>query len=319
MKILVTGGAGFIGSHYIHYMLNSYPDVSIVCLDALTYAGSLDNLADIPEDGRFTFVKGNIAVGRTVDRVMREHAPRLIVNFAAETHVDRSIASPDVFTRTNVLGTSVLLGAAVRHGGVRFHQISTDEVYGSLPPESPERFTELSPLSPSSPYAASKAAADLLALSFYKTYGLPVTVSRCSNNYGERQHEEKLIPKAISLAAKNEAVPIYGTGENVRDWIYVGDHVRAIDLIIREGRIGEIYNIGADCELSNTAVVKKLLSLLDKPDSLLSYVTDRKGHDLRYAIDHSKLSSELHWEPTVGFDEGLSITINGYNSRTLNT
>ena len=311
MKILVTGGAGFIGSAYIRYMLSRYSECNIICLDALTYAGKRENLPEGYGE-RLVFIKGNICSVRTVNRVIEEHHPDAIVNFAAHTHVDKSIKRASPFVRSNVLGTQVRLDAALKHGGIRFHQISTDEVYGSLPLGEGERFTESSPLTPSSPYSSSKAAADLLALSYYKTYGLPVTVSRCSNNYGERQHAEKLIPTIIRAALRNAPIPIYGRGENVRDWLHVDDHVKAIDLILSRGRTGEIYNIGGDCELSNLDLTKRILALMDKPETLIRYVHDRPGHDMRYAIDHSKLTRELHWEPTVAFDEGLRETISFY-------
>lgn len=314
MKILVTGGAGFIGSGYIRYMLNKYPECEIVCLDALTYAGKRENLPNGYGE-RLKFVKGNICFKSTVNRVVEEHRPDAIVNFAAHTHVDRSIRRADPFIRSNVLGTQVLLDAALKHGGIRFHQISTDEVYGSLPLKDSSAFTESSPLSPSSPYSSSKASADLIALSYFRTYGLPVTVSRCSNNYGERQHAEKLIPTVIRKALKNAPIPLYGTGENVRDWLHVDDHVRAIDMILGGGRIGEIYNIGGDCELSNTEIANMLLAIMDKPTSLIRHVADRPGHDLRYAIDHSKITRELGWRPTVNITEGLFETVK--SMRTL--
>ncbi len=312
MKILVTGGAGFIGSNFIFYELQNSAD-EIVCLDKLTYAGNLGTLAPVMEDPRFAFEKGDIADPAFVEAVFIKHRPDIVVNFAAESHVDRSIEQPDLFLRTNVLGTQTLMDACRRHGITRFHQVSTDEVYGDLPLDRPDLFfTEETPLHTSSPYSASKAAADLLALAYYRTYGLPVSISRCSNNYGPYHFPEKLIPLMISRALANESLPVYGKGENVRDWLYVEDHCSAIDLVIRQGRAGEVYNIGGHNERRNIDVVKTILRELGKPESLITYVTDRPGHDMRYAIDPTKIHNELGWLPQTDFDTGIRKTIQWY-------
>mgnify|MGYP001252263456 CR=1 FL=1 len=313
MKILVTGGAGFIGSNFIYYMLKNHPDYRIVCYDALTYAGNLETLADAMSDPRFRFVKGDIADRDAVDELFGQEMPDVVVNFAAESHVDRSIENPGLFLRTNVIGTGVLLDVSRKHGVKRYHQVSTDEVYGDLPLDRPDLFfTEETPLHTSSPYSASKAAADLLVLSYHRTYGLPVTISRCSNNYGPYHFPEKLIPLMIVNALYDKPLPVYGKGENVRDWLYVEDHCEAIDLIIHKGREGEIYNIGGHNERTNLDVVRAILRILDKPESLIRFVTDRPGHDLRYAIDPSKIQRELGWYPKTGFEEGLRKTVKWY-------
>ncbi len=315
MKILVTGGAGFIGGNFIHYLLREHPEEEVVCLDALTYAGNLKTLDDVRDTPNFTFIKGDITDAQAVDRVFRENRPDVVVNFAAESHVDRSILDPQLFLRTNIIGTGVLLDACRKYGIFRFHQISTDEVYGDLPYDRPAlSFSETSPLSPSSPYAASKVSADLLALSYHRTFGVPVSISRCSNNYGPYQHPEKLIPLTIRQALENHPIPIYGTGENVRDWIFVEDHCTAVDLILRHGKAGELYNIGGHQERSNLSVVNAILKILGKPESLLQFVADRPGHDRRYAINSEKLETQLGWCPTVTFEEGIRRTIAWYSN-----
>ena len=312
MKILVTGGAGFIGGNFIFYELENSAD-DIVCLDKLTYAGNLKTLAPVMENERFTFVRGDIADEALVESVFAEHHPDIVVNFAAESHVDRSIEAPDVFLKTNVLGTLTLLEACRRHGVTRFHQVSTDEVYGDLPLDRPDLFfTEETPLHTSSPYSASKASADLLTLAYYRTYGLPVSISRCSNNYGPYHFPEKLIPLMISRALADESLPVYGRGENVRDWLYVEDHCAAIDLVMRKGHEGEVYNIGGHNERRNIDVVKTILKELGKPESLITFVTDRPGHDMRYAIDPTKIHNELGWLPGTSFDEGIRKTVRWY-------
>ena len=294
---VVTGGAGFIGSAFIKYMLKKHRDRRIICFDALTYAADMSNLSSVMRDPLFSFIKGDITAEDDVENLFASYRPSVIVNFAAESHVDRSIESPSLFIKTNVDGTGALLNASLRHGIRRFHQISTDEVYGDLPLDHPEmRFTELSPLRPSSPYSASKAAADLLVLSYHRTYGLDVTVSRCSNNFGPCQNREKLIPKTVWNAIHDEKIPVYGDGLNVRDWIHTDEHSRAVDQIIERGRSGEVYNIGGNNEINNITLVKEILSVLDKPLSLIEYVPDRKGHDRRYAVDPSKIRDELGFE-----------------------
>lgn len=313
MNVLVTGGAGFIGSNFIFYMLKKYPDYRIVCLDLLTYAGNLSTLAPILDNPRFKFVKGDITDRELVNNLFKKERFDYVVNFAAESHVDRSIEDPGIFLRTNILGTQVLMDASRTYGVKRFHQVSTDEVYGDLPLDRPDLFfTEETPLHTSSPYSASKAAADLLVHAYHRTYKLPVTISRCSNNYGPYQFPEKLIPLMISRAMKDESLPVYGKGENIRDWLYVEDHCNAIDLIIHKGKDGEVYNIGGHNEKTNLEVVKTILKELDKPESLITFVKDRAGHDLRYAIDPSKIQRELGWEPFTSFDEGIKKTIRWY-------
>ena len=313
MKILVTGAAGFIGSNFVFHMRKAHPEYDIIALDSLTYAGNLETLAPVMEEDHFTFVRCDITDREGVRKVFEEHHPDVVVNFAAESHVDRSIEDPGVFLRTNILGTQVLMDACREFGIRRFHQVGTDEVYGDLPLDRPDLFfTEDLPLQASSPYSASKASADLLTMAYHRTYGLPVTISRCSNNYGPYQFPEKLIPLMIANALADKPLPVYGTGENVRDWLYVEDHCRAIDMILENGKVGEVYNIGGHNERSNLDVVKTILKQLGKPESLITFVGDRKGHDLRYAIDPSKIHGELGWMPETKFDEGICQTIDWY-------
>ena len=313
MKILVTGGAGFIGSNFVYYELENYPDDKIVCLDALTYAGNLHTLENAMQNENFKFVKGDIADRELVYNLFEQEKFDIVVNFAAESHVDRSVENPEIFLKTNIIGTSVLMDACRKYGIKRYHQVSTDEVYGDLPLDRPDLFfTEQTPIHTSSPYSSSKAAADLLVQAYSRTYGLPITISRCSNNYGPYHFPEKLIPLMISRALADESLPVYGKGENVRDWLYVTDHCSAIDLIIRKGKEGEVYNIGGHNERTNLEVVKTILKVLDKPESLITYVTDRPGHDLRYAIDPTKIHNELGWLPTTKFDEGIKKTVKWY-------
>ena len=313
MKILVTGGAGFIGANYIFYMRKAHPEDEIVCLDALTYAGNLETLEPVMEDPKFRFVKGDVADRETVFALFEEEQFDVVVNFAAESHVDRSIEDPGIFLRTNILGTQVLMDASREYGVQRYHQVGTDEVYGDLPLDRPDLFfTEDMPITASSPYSASKASADLLVMAYHRTYGLPVTISRCSNNYGPYQFPEKLIPLMIANALADKELPVYGTGENVRDWLYVEDHCRAIDMILRDGKVGEVYNIGGHNEKSNLEVVKIILKQVGKPESLITFVGDRKGHDLRYAIDPAKIHADLGWLPTTKFDDGIRQTIDWY-------
>lgn len=313
MKILVTGGAGFIGSNFVYYMLDRYPDDQIVCLDKLTYAGNLSTLESAMRDPRFRFVRGDIADVQAVDALFASERPDAVVNFAAESHVDRSIEDPQIFLVTNILGTQVLMDACRKYGNIRYHQVSTDEVYGDLPLDRPDlMFTETTPIHTSSPYSSSKAGADLLVQAYYRTYGLPITISRCSNNYGPYHFPEKLIPLMISRALADESLPVYGDGKNVRDWLYVEDHCDAIDRILRHGRIGEVYNVGGHNEMSNIDIVKLILRRLGKPESLITYVKDRKGHDLRYAIDPTKIHAELGWLPKTTFADGIVKTIDWY-------
>lgn len=313
MKVLITGAAGFIGSNFVFHMRKAHPDYNLIALDSLTYAGNLETLAPVMEDAHFTFVRCDITDREGVRKVFEEHHPDVVVNFAAESHVDRSIEDPGIFLRTNILGTQVLMDASREYGIQRFHQVGTDEVYGDLPLDRPDLFfTEDLPLQASSPYSASKASADLLAMAYHRTYGLPVTISRCSNNYGPYQFPEKLIPLMIANALADKPLPVYGTGENVRDWLYVEDHCRAIDMILENGRVGEVYNIGGHNERSNLDVVKTILHQLGKPESLITFVGDRKGHDLRYAIDPSKIHGELGWLPETKFDDGIRQTIDWY-------
>ena len=313
MKILVTGGAGFIGGNFVHYQLKHHPEDQIICLDALTYAGNMETLKDAVSNPNFSFVQGSIADRDAVYALFEREMLDVVVNFAAESHVDRSIEDPGLFLQTNITGTGVLLDACRKYGVGRFHQVSTDEVYGDLPLERTDLFfTEETPLHTSSPYSASKASADLLTLAYFRTFKLPVTISRCSNNYGPYHFPEKLIPLMIINALSDKSLPVYGKGENVRDWLYVEDHCSAIDLIIRGGRVGEVYNIGGHNERTNLDVVKTILRTLDKPESLIRFVTDRPGHDLRYAIDASKIKNELGWVPQTTFDTGIQSTIEWY-------
>lgn len=313
MKILVTGGAGFIGSNFVHHMVKKYPDYEIMNLDLLTYAGNLESLKDIEHSPNYKFVHGDIVDRPFIMQLFEQEKFDIVVNFAAESHVDRSITDPGIFVQTNVMGTQVLLDAAKAYGVKRYHQVSTDEVYGDLPLDRLDLFfTETTPIHTSSPYSSSKASADLFVLSYYRTFGLPVTVSRCSNNYGPYHFPEKLIPLMIIRALHDEQLPVYGKGENVRDWLHVADHCTAIDLIIHSGRVGEVYNIGGHNERTNLEVVKTILKALGKPESLIHYVTDRPGHDLRYAIDPKKLETELGWKPEYNFDTGIAQTIDWY-------
>ncbi len=315
MKIIVTGGAGFIGSNFIFYMLRNHPDYEIICIDSLTYAGNLSTLSSVINDPHFRFYKADIRDREAIDRIFAENNPNIIVNFAAESHVDRSISNPGIFLETNIIGTSVLMDAARKYKVSRFHQVSTDEVYGDLPLDRPDMlFTESTPLHTSSPYSASKASADLLVLAYHRTYNLPVTISRCSNNYGPYQFPEKLIPLMIINALNNKKLPVYGQGLNVRDWLYVEDHCKAIDLIIHNGKIGEVYNIGGHNEMHNIDIVKLILKKLKKSESLIEFVTDRKGHDLRYAINPEKIHNELGWLPETSFAIGINKTIDWYLS-----
>ena len=313
MKILVTGGAGFIGSNFVYYELDNYPNDEVICLDKLTYAGNLETLEIAMKNPKFKFVKGDIADRIFVDELFASEQPDVVVNFAAESHVDRSIENPEIFLQTNVIGTSVLMDACRKYGNIRYHQVSTDEVYGDLPLDRPDLFfTETTPLHTSSPYSASKASADLLVQAYYRTYKLPVTISRCSNNYGPYHFPEKLIPLMIANALNDKKLPVYGKGENVRDWLYVEDHCSAIDLIIRKGKIGEVYNIGGHNERTNLEVVKTIIKELGKSEDLIEFVTDRPGHDRRYAIDPTKIYNELGWLSATKFDDGIKKTIDWY-------
>ena len=313
MKIIVTGGAGFIGGNFVHYMVNKYPEDIIINLDLLTYAGNLETLKPVENAPNYKFVKGDIADRAFIFKLFEEEKPDVVINFAAESHVDRSITDPESFVRTNVMGTTTLLDACRKYGIKRYHQVSTDEVYGDLPLDRPDLFfTEETPIHTSSPYSSSKASADLFVLAYHRTYGLPVTVSRCSNNYGPYHFPEKLIPLIISRALNDEELPVYGKGDNVRDWLYVTDHCKAIDLVVRKGRVGEVYNIGGHNERTNLEVVKTILKALNKPESLIKFVTDRPGHDRRYAIDPTKIETELGWKPEYTFDTGIVKTIEWY-------
>ena len=313
MTVIITGGAGFIGSNYIFYHMSAHPEDRIICLDKLTYAGNLSTLEPVLKDSRFRFVKEDICNREAVYDLFEQEHPDIVINFAAESHVDRSILDPETFLRTNIIGTSVLMDACRKFGIRRFHQVSTDEVYGDLPLNRPDLlFTEKTPLHTSSPYSSSKAAADLLALAYLRTYELPVTISRCSNNYGPYQFPEKLIPLMINNALNEKPLPVYGRGLNVRDWLYVKDHCKAIDLILQRGTVGEVYNIGGHNEMANIDIVRLICSKLDRPESLITYVTDRKGHDMRYAIDPTKIHTELGWLPETGFADGIEKTIQWY-------
>ena len=315
MTILVTGGAGFIGSNFIFHMLKKYPGYRIVCLDKLTYAGNLSTLSSVLEEPNFRFVKLDICDREGVFRLFEEERPDIVVNFAAESHVDRSIEDPGIFLQTNILGTATLMDACRKFGIRRYHQVSTDEVYGDLPLDRPDLFfTETTPLHTSSPYSASKASADLLVLAYHRTYSLPVTISRCSNNYGPYQFPEKLIPLTIVNALHEKPLPVYGTGENVRDWLYVEDHCKAIDLILHKGREGDVYNVGGHNERKNIDIVRLICKALGKSESLITYVADRKGHDMRYAIDPTKIHNELGWLPETKFEDGIQKTIQWYLS-----
>ncbi len=313
MNVVVTGGAGFIGSNFIFYLLEKHPEYRIVCVDKLTYAGNMSTLNSVMDKNNFRFIKMDICDRDSVYLLFEEEKPDVVVNFAAESHVDRSIEDPSVFLNTNIIGTSVLMDACRKYGIQRYHQVSTDEVYGDLPLDRPDLFfTEETPIHTSSPYSSSKAGADLLVLAYYRTFGLPVTISRCSNNYGPYHFPEKLIPLMIINALNDKPLPVYGEGLNVRDWLYVVDHCKAIDLIIHNGRIGEVYNIGGHNEMKNIDIVKLICKELGKPEDLIVHVPDRKGHDLRYAIDPSKIRSELGWYPETKFSDGIKKTINWY-------
>lgn len=313
MKVLITGGAGFIGSNFVYHMLGKYPEYDIVCVDLLTYAGNLETLAGAFEIPAFKFVKADIADRGVMDMLFAYEKPDMVVNFAAESHVDRSIVDPGIFLRTNVLGTQVLMEACRKYGVKRFHQVSTDEVYGDLPLDRPDMlFTEESRICTSSPYSASKASADLLVLSYCRTFGLPATISRCSNNYGPYHFPEKLIPLMITRALNDGKLPVYGKGQNVRDWLYVSDHCTAIDLILHKGAAGEVYNIGGREERANIDVVKTILKILGKGEDLITFVADRPGHDLRYAIDPAKIENSLGWKREYSFEQGIAVTVEWY-------
>lgn len=312
-KILVTGGAGFIGSNFVYYMLNEHEDYQIICVDCLTYAGNLSTLENALKNPRFKFYKTNICDRKGIYEIFETEHPDIVVNFAAESHVDRSIDNPEIFLQTNILGTQVMMDACRKYGISRYHQVSTDEVYGDLPLDRPDLFfTETTPIHTSSPYSASKASADLLVLAYHRTYGLNVTISRCSNNYGPYHFPEKLIPLMIANCLNDKPLPVYGEGLNVRDWLYVEDHCKAIDLIIHNGRNGEVYNVGGHNEMKNIDIVKLICDYLGKPYSLITHVTDRKGHDMRYAIDPTKIHNELGWQPETKFKDGIKKTIDWY-------
>lgn len=313
MTVIVTGGAGFIGSNFIFYMLEKHPDYQIICLDKLTYAGNMSTLKSVMDNKNFRFIKADICDRETVCKLVKEEHPDIVINFAAESHVDRSIENPDIFLQTNIMGTASLMDACRKYGIIRYHQVSTDEVYGDLPLDRSDLFfTEETPIHTSSPYSASKASADLLVKAYHRTYGLPVTISRCSNNYGPYHFPEKLIPLMIANALNNKPLPVYGNGENIRDWLYVEDHCKAIDLIIHKGTVGEVYNIGGHNEMKNIDIVRLICKELNKPESLITYVTDRKGHDMRYAIDPTKIHNELGWLPETKFADGIKKTIKWY-------
>lgn len=313
MTIIITGGAGFIGSNFVFHMLREHPQDRVICLDKLTYAGNLSTLAPVMGQDNFRFVKADICDRDAVYSLFAEEHPDVVVNFAAESHVDRSIENPAIFLETNIMGTAVLMDACRKYGIQRYHQVSTDEVYGDLPLDRPDLFfTETTPIHTSSPYSSSKASADLLVLAYHRTYGLPVTISRCSNNYGPYHFPEKLIPLMIINALHDKPLPVYGDGLNVRDWLYVEDHCRAIDLILQKGRVGEVYNVGGHNEMKNIDIVKLICKALGKPESLIHHVTDRKGHDRRYAIDPTKIHEELGWQPETKFADGIKKTIQWY-------
>lgn len=311
--VIITGGAGFIGGNCVHYWLAEHPEDRVICLDKLTYAGNLSTLAPAMDNPRFRFLRGDICDRQAVAALFEEEHPDIVINFAAESHVDRSIEDPEIFLRTNIIGTSVLMDACRAHGIGRYHQVSTDEVYGDLPLDRPDLFfTEDTPIHTSSPYSASKASADLLTLAYHRTYGLPVSISRCSNNYGPYHFPEKLIPLMIANALADKPLPVYGKGENVRDWLYVTDHCAAIDRIVHDGRVGEVYNVGGHNEMRNIDIVRLICQKLGKPESLITHVADRKGHDRRYAIDPTKIHSELGWLPATSFAQGIEKTIDWY-------
>ena len=313
MNIIVTGGAGFIGGNFMHYMVNEYPNDNIICIDSLTYAGNMETLESIKDKENYKFYKVDITDRKSIYEIFEKEKPDYCINFAAESHVDRSVENPEIFLKTNILGTQVLMDACRKYGIKRYHQVSTDEVYGDLPLERLDlQFDENYPIKTSSPYSASKASADLLVMAYHRTFKLPCTISRCSNNYGPYHFPEKLIPLMISRALNNEKLPVYGEGKNVRDWLYVEDHCRAIDMIVRNGRDGEVYNIGGHEEKANIDIVKTILKKLDKPESLIEFVKDRPGHDLRYAMNPAKIEKELGWKPSVTFEQGIDKTINWY-------
>ncbi len=311
--VLITGGAGFIGSNFVYHMLKEHPDDKIVCVDCLTYAGNMSTLAEAMKNERFVFYKTNICDRAGIYKIFETEHPDIVVNFAAESHVDRSIETPEIFLQTNILGTQVMMDACRKYGIGRYHQVSTDEVYGDLPLDRPDLFfTENTPIRTSSPYSASKASADLLVQAYHRTFGLPVTISRCSNNYGPYHFPEKLIPLTIANCLNDKPLPVYGEGLNVRDWLYVEDHCRAIDLIIHRAREGEVYNVGGHNEMRNIDIVKLICNYLGKPYSLIKHVSDRKGHDMRYAIDPTKIHDELGWLPETKFADGIKKTIDWY-------
>ena len=313
MKLLTTGGAGFIGSNFVFYERRKHPEYELICVDKLTYAGNLTTLKPVMDDPKFRFIRADIADRDAVYSIFEAEKPDVVVNFAAESHVDRSIEDPGIFLQTNVMGTQVLLDACRKYGIQRYHQVSTDEVYGDLPLDRPDLFfTEQTPLHTSSPYSASKASADLLCNAYQRTYGMPITISRCSNNYGPYQFPEKLIPLMIANALADKPLPVYGEGLNVRDWLYVEDHCAAIDLILHKGEVGQVYNIGGHNEMKNIDIVKRILSILGKPESLITHVTDRKGHDMRYAIDPTFIHNELGWLPATKFNDGIEKTVRWY-------
>ncbi len=317
MKFLVTGGAGFIGSNYMHYVVKKYKEDQFVCLDALTYAGNYNNIKDLEKYENFKFVKGDITDRKFIDELFRKEQFDIVINFAAESHVDNSIKNPGIFLTTNIIGTQVLMDASIKYDIKRYHQVSTDEVYGDLPLDRPDLlFTEETPIHTSSPYSSSKAGADLLVGAYHRTFGLPTTISRCSNNYGPYQFPEKLIPVVISKALKNEKIPVYGSGSNVRDWIHVVDHNIGVDLIVRKGKVGEVYNLGGHSERTTLDVVKTILKQMGKSEDLISFVEDRKGHDLRYAINSTKAEKELGWELTYTFEKGIKETVDWYLKNT---
>jgi dTDP-glucose 4,6-dehydratase len=317
MKFLVTGGAGFIGSNYLHYVVDKYPKDYFICLDALTYAGNYNNIKDLDGSNNYKFVKGDITDRDFVYKLFAKEKFDCVINFAAESHVDNSIKNPGIFLNTNIIGTEILMDACLKYGVDRYHQVSTDEVYGDLPLDRKDLlFTEETPIKTSSPYSSSKAGADLLVGAYHRTFGLKTTISRCSNNYGPYQFPEKLIPKVISRALNNEKIPVYGTGENVRDWIHVHDHNVGVDLIVRNGRIGEVYNLGGHSERTNLEIIKTILKQMGKSEDLIEFVADRKGHDLRYAINSDKVEKELGWKRSYTFDKGMQETIDWYLNNT---